>query len=358
MKENYKVIGLMSGTSLDGLDLAYCSFRFENGKWTFTLEASKNISYGKQLFHKLQGAPSLPGLDLLLLDSEYGKWLGSKVRQFVRKQGLKVDFVASHGHTVFHQPNKGLTFQLGNGQEIANSCGMKTICNFREKDVRLGGQGAPLVPIGDQLLFPQYNYCLNLGGISNISFESGGHRRAYDIGIANMALNHLALQLGLLFDEDGGIAKKGILNEPLFQELNALPYYQKPFPKSTGFEWFHEEVLPILNLHDISVSDRMSTVTHHIAHSIAQEVNRLDIHNSRLLVTGGGAKNKFLVELLRSYLNESVAVVIPEQSIVDFKEAIVFALMGVLRYRNEVNCLRSVTGARIDNCGGDIYWPG
>ena len=347
----------MSGTSLDGLDIAFCSFQCVDGRWSFKLKASKSVKYDVELYDKLKGSTSMTGLDLLLLNSDYGKWLGQQTKQFIDDHNIKPDFVASHGHTVFHQPEKGLTYQIGDGQEIANACGLKVICNFRVKDVKLGGQGAPLVPIGDQYLFSDYDFCLNLGGISNISFTSEGKRLAFDIGIANMALNYLARQIGKPYDHKGEIARTAQLNKSLFDQLGRLAYYQEPIPKSTGFEWFHQEIQPILNSSTASIEDKLCTVTHHITHTIAHEINKLASKKARLLITGGGARNNFLIETLRQYLDSTTEIIIPDDSIIEFKEAIVFALMGVLRERGETNCLKSVTGAKVDSCCGEVYLP-
>ncbi len=356
IKDTWRVTGLMSGTSLDGLDMASCEFIHEGEKWSFKLVASKSLAYDKSWHNRLKSSVDMSAVELLLLHNEYGTWLGQQVKLFIDENDLDLDFIASHGHTVFHQPEQGLTFQVGSGQHLANACGLKVISDFRTQDVALGGQGAPLVPIGDQLLFSEYDLCLNLGGIANVSFDHHGERMAYDIGLANMLLNHLAGQLGLPYDDDGKMARSGTLDQELLDQLNALPYFQQPFPKSTGYEWFSAEVVPIVDKHKASTEDKLHTSVHHIVFQIAEAVKRSS-HSGRLLATGGGARNAFLTEMLRHHLNNNVEVVIPEPSIIDFKEAIVFAFMGVLKIRNEVNCLKSVTGAREDSSSGVVFLP-
>lgn len=359
IKTKYHVLGLMSGTSLDGLDMAFVTLTKHDNSWQFELGPTVSLDYSDEWHNRLKDSVHLSGLDLTLLDREYGRWLGANARDFIQQHQLEVDFIASHGHTVYHQVDKKMTLQMGHGQELATLSGQKVICDFRTKDVVLGGQGAPLVPIGDELLFSAYDYCLNLGGISNVSFHHEGKRVAYDIGLVNMLLNYLTQQIGLAYDAGGKMAASGQLNQALFQELNGLPYFAEPFPKSTGYEWFLEEVVPIVDRYaHLSMEDRLCTGVHHITYQVAAAV-KSHSHKSgeRLWATGGGAKNDFMVKTLRAYLGESIEVVIPEVDLIEFKEAIVFGLMGVLRERGEVNCLSSVTGASSDNSGGVVYWP-
>ncbi len=245
-KNKYTAMGLMSGTSLDGLDLALCHFYLTDETWQFELVKGKSVAYDTYWTQKLQQAVNLNGRDLSLLHNEYGKWLGHQATIFLKEQTIEVDLIASHGHTVFHQPKKKLTLQIGSGHELARETKQTVINDFRSLDVALGGQGAPLVPIGDRLIFNEYDFCLNLGGISNISFESAGERIAYDVSIANMLLNNLVQKLGKSYDKGGEIARSGALDEQLFKQLNDLVYLKLPHPKSTGFEWFDEQITPIM----------------------------------------------------------------------------------------------------------------
>ncbi|WP_339696102.1 anhydro-N-acetylmuramic acid kinase [uncultured Roseivirga sp.] len=357
MKEAYHVLGLMSGTSLDGLDMAHCSFRKENDRWRFSLNKSTCIEYNLEFQEKLKRSIELSALDLLLLNNEFGKWMGEQAKIFIAENQLEIDFISSHGHTVFHQIDKGLTYQIGAGQELANTAGQKVICDFRTLDVTLGGQGAPLVPMGDELLFSDYDFCLNLGGISNASFRINGMRKAFDVSPANMLLSHTLKSTGKSFDDGGKIARSGKLVEPLWNALNALDFYPQPFPKSLGYEWFRDEMMPLIDDSQASVEDQLHTAIHHIAFQISESLKPYATANSKMLVTGGGVKNLFLVEMIQHYLGNSIEVVIPETSVVDFKEAIVFAFMGVLRSENEINCLSSVTGASRDSSSGVTFYP-
>ncbi|KOF03081.1 anhydro-N-acetylmuramic acid kinase [Roseivirga seohaensis subsp. aquiponti] len=357
MKETYHVLGLMSGTSLDGLDMAYCSFWKEDGRWCFSLNKSTCIEYSPDFQEKLKCSIELSALDLLLLNNEFGKWMGEQAKTFINKNQLEVDFVSSHGHTVFHQIDKELTYQIGAGQTLANAAGQKVICDFRTLDVTLGGQGAPLVPIGDELLFSDYDFCLNLGGISNASFRINGMRKAFDISPANMLLSYILKSTGKCFDDEGKMASSGKLVEPLWNALNALGFYQQPFPKSLGYEWFRDEMMPMIDDSQANVEDQLHTAVHHIAFQISESLKPYAAMNNKMLVTGGGAKNLFLIEMIQYYLGNSIEVVIPETSVIDFKEAIVFAFMGVLRSEGEINCLSSVTGASKDSSSGVIFYP-
>lgn len=357
IQNKYTALGLMSGTSLDGLDLALCHFYKKGEVWQFELVKGKSVDYDAQWTEKLKNSVNLNGRDLWLLHVEYGRFLGQQAGQFLKECNLQVDFIASHGHTVFHQPEKKLTLQIGSGHELATESKQTVICDFRALDLALGGQGAPLVPIGDRYLFSEYDFCLNLGGISNISFELEGKRMAYDVSIANMLLNNLVQKLGKSYDKGGEIARTGAMDEQLYSQLNDLSYLKLPYPKSTGFEWFEEKIQPIIERNKSVVEDQLFTAVHHIAFQVSQAVLNQKKVKGRLLITGGGAKNTFLMETLKHYLSGEVEMVIPTNTIIEFKEAIIFAFMGVKRLRNEVNCLSSVTGAQTDNCGGVIYLP-
>ncbi len=356
--KSYNVLGLMSGTSLDGLDLAYCRIRQGSTGWEYEISAGKSVAYAPDMKEALKDAIFLGGEDLLLLHNRYGEWLGQQARKFIAEKQLEVDFIASHGHTSHHRPQKGLTFQLGSGQHLATASGIKTISDFRTLDVALGGQGAPLVPIGDGLFFGQFTYCLNLGGISNISFEKDGQRIAFDIGLANMLLNYLCRETLKGYDEGGELARKGKILPKLFSRLNALPYYALPYPKSTGYEWFLEEVVPLLDGAGNTLEDLLHTGVHHICEQVAVQLRSLNTGGRQsLLVTGGGALNTYLMDVLRERLGPGIEVAVPERSLIEFKEALIFALMGVLRREEKINVLASVTGARRDSSSGVLFLP-
>ncbi|MBS1487664.1 MAG: anhydro-N-acetylmuramic acid kinase [Bacteroidetes bacterium] len=351
-KSKYRVIGLMSGTSLDGVDLAYVEFSLKKKKWHFSLEASHTFPYPADWRKKLLEAPSLRAEELLSLHTTYGLFLGQLCRQFIEQHKIKkTDFIASHGHTIFHQPQHGLTFQLGNGHAIYAETDVPVVYDFRNLDVTLGGEGAPLVPMGDQLLFSKYDVCLNLGGIANLSLKKNKKIVAFDISFCNMALNYLASQEGKEFDENGNRARSGKINHELLQQLaNAyLPYRQKK--PSLAREHFEKDFLPLLANSSISIADRLATVCESVAHEI---VLTLPQGKFKLLATGGGALNSFLIERINHQLPEKSKITLPKKSIIHFKEAIVFALLGVLRVRNENNVLKSVTGSQRDSCSGSI----
>ncbi len=358
--KRYKVLGLMSGTSLDGLDMAYCHLWEVERHWHFSIEKTKEIPYSEERREYLKNAIHLSEEDHAQLHKDFGVWLGQQSKAFIEELDEEVDFIASHGHTSHHRPDEGITFQLGDGQLITNSSGTQVVCDFRTKDVSLKGQGAPLVPIGDKLLFHEYDFCLNLGGISNISFDKNGKRIAYDIGLANMPLNYITHKMDLDYDEDGNLARSGKLDHTLLQKLNSLAYYGLPYPKSTGFEWFSAEIIPLIEKAKISNEDLLHTFIHHNCDQIAFAVLKHKNNgksNSKLLATGGGALNSFFMETLQSKLGSNVEVVIPNKTLIAYKEALVFALMGVLRLEGKTNVLKSVTGATTDSCSGEVYYP-
>ncbi len=354
----YKIIGLMSGTSLDGLDLAYCHIWDEKGALKFDIKKTKSVSYTQEMQDELKDAISLSAEKLIELHNTYGTWLGGQALKFIQENQLEVDYIASHGHTTHHRPEMGLTFQVGSGQHLANTSGHKVICDFRTNDLALGGQGAPLVPIGDRTFFGNYDFCLNLGGISNISFDVKGKRIAYDIGLANMILNYITRKVNLEYDKDGKLARGGQINPSMLKRLNELKYYLQPHPKSIGYEWFLAEVVPIVEDTNDSIENLLHTSVHHICEKIEQQIrlNSNGDHKS-LLVTGGGALNSFFMDTLQEKLGKATKVIIPEKIIIEFKEALVFALMGVLRIEQQINVLSSVTGAKKDSSSGVVFLP-
>jgi len=344
-------VGIMSGTSLDGLDLVLVRFTHQN-KWDFEILKFTTIDYDTYWVKKLSLASTLNGFDLIKLSKDYGTYIGNCVNDFLNDVSVPIHFIASHGHTVFHQPDKGITLQIGDGQEIATKTKITTICDFRSKDVALGGQGAPLVPIGDKLLFSDYDCCINIGGFANISFDTNETRIAYDICPANIVLNHLSGIIGHKFDKNGEISQKGNFNQQLFNELNSISYYEKLYPKSLGREWLETHFFPILNKYAIATEDKLNTVSQHIAFQISQSIKNID---GKALITGGGAYNSYLVDLIKQ--NSKTEISIPENTIIEYKEALIFAFLGLLRINNQSNCLASVTGAYKDSCSGVIYEP-
>ncbi|MBK7028893.1 MAG: anhydro-N-acetylmuramic acid kinase [Bacteroidales bacterium] len=351
----FNIIGIMSGTSLDGIDLAHCTFRIKESEYTFQLNACRTYPFSKEWSTRLNSLPESSALEYAMTHTALGKLLGTLVNEFLKEFPFKVDYVASHGQTIFHQPAKGYTSQIGEGAAIAAMCGYPVICDFRTSDVGHGGQGAPLVPIGDEFLFGSYGACLNLGGFANISFRQGTDRIAFDICPANFILNPIAGMVGEAFDKDGIIASKGKIVPDLLTKLNSLPYYFQSPPKSMGREWVEMEVNPLINefKQAISIEDLMRTLVEHIAIQISKSMSK-ELHGS-MMISGGGAHNTFLVERICEH--SPIPIVIPEKNVVDFKEALIFAFLGLLRILERPNSLSSVTGAKKNVSGGAIYLP-
>lgn len=349
MKKVFKVIGVMSGTSLDGLDLAYCEFELLNDKWQYTLGAAETISYSKTWHTRLSELHKQPMFLLPKTDAFYGKYIGQCINDFIKRNKLTVDFISSHGHTIFHNPAEGYTTQIGSGPAIFAETNIPVIYDFRSLDVALGGQGAPLVPIGDELLFGEYEACLNLGGFANISFAKEHQRVAFDICPCNIVLNQVAGFAGKAFDENGTMAASGTVNTELLNELNALSFYKSTGAKSLGREWVEKTYWPIVAAHETEVSDLLATFTLHITQQINIVLSTAKIKS--VLVTGGGAFNANLMkQLKRDAL--FVGYEIPDSRVINFKESLIFAFLGVLNQANKINTLKSVTGASVNSIGG------
>lgn len=345
-------IGIMSGTSLDGLDVVYVKLSKER-QYYYEIIHSCTYPYSNQWISLLKGAFEKAPETLKALDVSYGGYIGSLVNDFVKRYSIKqVDFVASHGHTIFHKPYENYTLQIGCGREIRRVTGCKVVFDFRTQDVALGGQGAPLVPIGDALLFPSFQYCLNLGGFANISFDTLGERKAYDICPVNIVLNHYMNHLGKPFDNKGELARMGSVDKRLLADLNNDPFYVLQTPKSLGFEFVKERVIPLMDSYHLEIKDLLRTFLEHVAIQIALVINPKG--ECRTLVTGGGAYNDFLLERIKKLTTSKF--IIPNVQLLEFKEALIFALLGFLRINGEINCLKSVTGASKDHSSGKIVF--
>tara|TARA_B100000965_G_scaffold94635_1_gene77280 strand:+ start:227 stop:1267 length:1041 start_codon:yes stop_codon:yes gene_type:complete len=346
------VIGVMSGTSLDGIDMTYVNFQ-KNKFWEYKILFAKTFKYDDLWKNKLECSQDLNGNKLKILNEEYTKFLAYKINKFIEENSIKeIDFIGSHGHTIFHKPSAGYTFQIGNIQNLANYVGKTIICDFRIGDVMLGGQGAPLVPIGDLLLFKNHDTCLNLGGFANISIKKNNKIIAYDICAVNTVFNFLSKKIKLEFDNEGSNARKGKFIKDLYNKLENLKYYSLNPPKSLGIEWVKSKIFPLLeHFSSFSVYDLMHTYLVHISKEIAKNLNQ----SNSVLITGGGAYNSFLIEQIRKYTNAEL--ILPERLLIEYKEAIIFGFLGVLKFRNEINCLRSVTGSKKDHSSGKIFYP-
>ena len=351
--KDFKVIGLMSGSSLDGVDIAYVNFSHDNKRWFFQIVEAGNIPYTEEWKNKLSEAFNKSEAELKELDIEYGKFLGTVTKKFIKKYEFDPKLIASHGHTIFHAPEKSYTLQIGNGQEIANATGITTINDFRTEDVTKGGQGAPLVPIGDKYLFAEFPICLNIGGIANVSYDIDGQRIAYDICMANQMLNYLASKLGYDYDNNGNFARQGNVNQELLNIFNDNSYYDKEAPKSLGREFFEKYQHEIIDSSALPVKDLLATATEHIACQIVKATDSLE--KSKMLITGGGAKNNFLIERIRKMSKHEIVFL--DTLIIDYKEALIFAFLGTLKLEGKINVLSSVTGASSDSSSGNICLP-
>ena len=342
-KIKYTVLGIMSGTSLDGIDLATCIFTKNQG-WEYKIEKSNTLKYPISWKSKLATLHTRNKAIVEQTDIQFGQYIGETINTFLNYE--QVDFIASHGHTIFHQPENNYTLQIGCGKTISQTTKITTINNFRNLDVSLNGQGAPLVPIGDLLLFPEHKYCVNLGGFANISIKTNEKIIAFDICPANIVLNDICKELGIEYDLNGDISRKGKIIPTLLQQLNKLDFYIKKAPKSLGREWVEEHISPILKNHKPEYL--ICTFCEHIAIQIGKF-----LADESALFTGGGVFNSFLME--RITFHSKSEILIPNKELIEFKESLIFAFLGVLRIRNEINCIQSVTGADRDNCGGHIH---
>ncbi len=361
----YRAIGLMSGSSLDGLDIVFAEFTEQAGKWSFDIKHTACYTYEEEWANCLKNAVDLPARDYQLLHTAYGHYLGQKVNEFIASNGLQyqVGLIASHGHTTFHLPAQRMTAQLGDGAAIAAETGLPVVSDLRAMDVALGGQGAPIVPIGERYLWSEYDYFLNIGGIANISVAGepplGGW--GFDVCPANRVLNMLANDAGKEFDEGGRMAASGSVNQSLLEKLNSLEYYSLPHPKSLANDFGTDVIYPLIKSAGVNIRDALRTYTGHIAFQASRSVSSLNKHkpqttNHKLLATGGGAFNTFLIQQLQEHLKKyGIEVVVPDEKLVNFKEALIMAFIGVLRWRQEYNVLSSVTGAVRDSIGGALW---
>lgn len=348
------VLGIMSGTSLDGLDLALCEFEVYGLGYRYKIKAAKTLDYSVIWKKRLADVKKATAEEYFALHATYGKFIADEVTLFMKASGVTPDAIASHGHTVFHQPERGFSTQIGCGATIAAITGVTTVCDFRSLDVAHGGQGAPLVPIGDQLLFGEYQACLNIGGVANVSFnDQSGKRVAYDVCVANMLLNYLAEKMNLDYDKGGEIARSGKIDTTLLSFLEELNYYKQKGAKSMGREWFEKEIKSKIDKSKLKIADLLSTCTEHIATRIGAEFSENNL--KKVLITGGGAFNNFLMERLRVHTNGEI--VLPRDEVIHFKEALIFAFLGYLRLQGKINSLSSVTGARENSVGGAVYLP-
>ena len=348
----YQALGVMSGTSLDGIDIVWVEFDKKNNHWNYSVLLGETLPYSEYWLKKLSNISDMSASEVQRADYEYTTYLNEIFRNFIKKHHIShLDFIASHGHTVWHQPKQKITLQIGNLAHIAKDLPCVVVCDFRKADVKLGGQGAPLVPIGDKLLFSDYTFCLNLGGFSNISYDLEGKRMAYDICAVNTVLNDLAQKLGYAYDKDGQLSKKGKCQAGLLNQLNNVTFYRLNPPKSLGIEWVKNEIFPIIYAYDCSLEDKIRTYVEHISDQISFV---LKDKSGKLLISGGGAHHPLIVDL-RTSKSPQIEIIKPDEQTINFKEAIVFAFLGLLRLQGENNVLSSVTGAPKDHCSGVVF---
>ncbi|WMX15431.1 MULTISPECIES: anhydro-N-acetylmuramic acid kinase [unclassified Aureispira] len=362
---NYKVLGLMSGSSLDGLDIAYCSINWENQQVKeWELLASETLDFSDMWKSRLRNLPSQDGLIFAKTHTYFGHYMAELVQTFIQKHHLSnIDFIASHGHTIFHNPNQRISIQIGDGAALAAKTGITTICDFRTQDVALDGEGAPLAPLADQYLFKGYDFYLNIGGIANLSANINNKWVAMDCCPANQVLNALAQELGAEYDDKGIWSSQGIVAQGLLEQVANFDYYTQSYPKSLGNAWIRQQVLPLYLAASFSWQDKLATACEHIAIEIATCIEQVlqkeafSKQNYKVLVTGGGAFNEFLMERINAYCNRhaEVELFLPDASIISFKEAILMALLGVMRIEKTSNSLKSITGARRNTINGAIY---
>ncbi|HIF15004.1 MAG TPA: anhydro-N-acetylmuramic acid kinase [Bacteroidetes bacterium] len=353
LKNDFLIIGLMSGSSLDGLDIAACNFIKNDSRWTFSIIETKCISYSKEQKNKLEKLSSVSAKKLVKAHADYGIWTGNCVQVFINKYGLKPDFISSHGHTIFHEPAEAYSFQLGSPAHISSASGIDCIGDFRNSDMALGGEGAPLAPIADLDLFPEYEVCINLGGIANISYmNKSGQLVGFDVSVCNLIFNHLSEKFGKDFDEDGVLGLKGTLNEDLLLKLENLDFYKKRAARSLDREWFSKNVEPLFSDTAMSIEDQLHTAYIHVSEKIAHHIN-LAGGGKKVLLSGGGTKNKYLVRLIQEATASKIFV--PDESVIDFKECVLMAYLGLLRVLKTNNCISSVTGAERSCSGGGVY---
>ncbi len=350
MKTKFEVIGLMSGSSLDGLDICFVEFQEQNTQWSFEIKAAKCYPYQQELQGDLRKIGEGSAFQLAEMHTKLSKIKAEYVQQFFEEFPISKNatLIVSHGQTIFHQPEKSFTTQIGCGATLSALTNKTVVCDLRTYDIALGGQGAPLVPFGEKYLFHEYQSFLNIGGICNISTHDKDKIEAYDVCPGNTLLNLLSAQVGQNYDEDGKLARSGQVNEDLFKQLSLINYYQKAFPKSLGTEHILKDWCEIIQNNNLSTADAMATVVEHIAFELGKVLK-----NSSVMVTGGGALNSYLIERIAAHTNSKIFL--PSQEMIEFKEALIIAFVGLNRYLGRNNFYSSVTGAQRDNMGGAIY---
>ena len=364
--KTYYVLGLMSGSSLDGLVIAYCNITWDGDRVThWKLLESETLPFSDKWKNRLRELPNQNGLIFAKTNTYFGHYMGGLVNEFIENYRIKeLDFIASHGHTIFHDPEHRISIQIGDGAALASQTGYTTICDFRTQDVAMDGEGAPLSPLADRYMFHNYDFYLNIGGIANVSANTGNDNWvAMDCCAANQVLNLLAEELGSEFDNNGSFASRGSVNEKLLGQVSDFSYYSNPYPKSMSNGWIREKIIPLYREAECSSEDKLATACEHIAIEISNSIQ--DIINKegfirtsyKMLLTGGGVFNNYLVQTIHAYCNRSLDIdlLMPDASIINFKEAMLMALLGVLRVEKVPNSMKAITGAKMDTINGAIH---
>lgn len=351
-----RILTFMSGSSLDGMDLGIIEISFNEGKYTFEIQCAETIPYNEFWAKALKEMPKVSAENLVKFDFQYAEYCAHAMLDFCKKHNSKPDVISYHGHTIFHNPQQGYTYALGNLAALQSIAKLPVLGDFRDGDVAIGGQGAPLMGIADTLLFDQHRFNINLGGIANVSDQSTD-KSAFDICPCNQLYNYIYSDLGIIYDDNGNLASNAVLNEELLADLLSDPYLSKEPPKSLDNNYIVANFLPKLNI-DIPSDVKLRTITEFVSISIVDQLEKLSLSPKKetCLVSGGGAHNDFLIETLKSKLTElNINLIVPSKEIIDFKELILMALLAYLKMNNKPNVLASFTGAKSDTISGGIY---
>lgn len=360
--KNYHVLGVMTGSSLDGVDIVYTKITASEKKYSYEILMTDCVKMPAKWKLRISQLVLQNAVTYLKTSAFFGQFLGEILLDFITRNQIEnqLDFIASHGQTIFHQPENKFSSQIGDGSVIAAITGFPVICDFRSVDVALGGQGAPVAPIANKLFYPEYSLFLNLGGIGNLAANINGKYVAFDFTAVNLILDKIAKELELEYDDEGKIAAFGNFSETLFDSLNHSIYYNKSYPKSLSGGWVSKVMLPIISRSPLSHADKLHTVVYHVAYQLKNAISMIEAKenisfskNDKMLATGGGVFNRFLMQIIQEKIG--VSVTIPDHQIIKFNEAVLMALMGVMRVRQETNIMSSVTGATYDTIGGAIY---
>jgi anhydro-N-acetylmuramic acid kinase len=347
------ILGAMSGSSLDGLDLAICSFTDQS---IFTIHNSTTIELPLDLRTKLKNFSTLNAFQIADLDAYFALFSAHSIRDFTNNWIGGISLVVSHGHTLYHNPANAVSWQIGNGGIIAAVTGIDTLCDLRVQDVALGGQGAPLAALVDLNLFKDYTGLLNLGGIANITINQSNTVYSWDISPCNQVFNHLAQKEGKEFDKGGSIARSGKILMELIHKWQENTYFSQMPPKSMDNTWVKENYIKEIDKIDQPVKILMASFAEFVAIQLSKDLKSLDLNPGKILVTGGGAFNAHFISRLKVHLSPLNWVVeVAEESLINYKEAMLMAYMGHRYINKKTNTISTATGAEKDLISGALY---